>query len=116
MAKSQTPAATLKNFLDEYQVTPTKLAKEISLSQSAVRQITIGQTKITVPTALRLAKYFGTTPEYWIDLQNNYDLSQAAKDSELTAILKAIPKAKKSAPAKRPKGVPAKKAARAGTR
>jgi addiction module HigA family antidote len=94
----QNPGTVLKALLDEYQLNPTKLAKEIKLSQSAVRQIAIGQTKITVPAALRLAKFFGTTPDYWINLQTLSDLSLAAKDSKLNAVLKSISKAKKPAP------------------
>jgi addiction module HigA family antidote len=92
-----TPGSTLQTFIDEYQITPTTLAKEIGMSQSGIRQITIGQTRITVPVALRLAKYFGTTPDYWINLQTIQDLADAAKDQKLSAVLKAIPKVKKPA-------------------
>jgi addiction module HigA family antidote len=109
---TQTPGAVLQSFLDEYQLNPGKLAEAVKLSQSAIRQVVIGKTRISVPVALRLAKYFGNTPEYWIDLQNKYDLSEAAKDSELTAVLKGIAKAKKPAPQKAAKAAaPAKKAA-----
>jgi addiction module HigA family antidote len=95
--KTQTPAAALQTLMDGYQVTPAGLAKIVGLSQSGVRQIAIGQTRITVPVALRFAKYFGTTPDYWINLQTAKDLSDAAKDPKLSAVLKAIPKAKKPA-------------------
>jgi addiction module HigA family antidote len=108
---AQTPGAVLQSYLDEYQLVPGKLAEAVKLSQSAIRQVVIGKTRISVPVALRLAKYFGTTPEYWIDIQNQYDLSEAGKDSELTAILKGIAKAKKPAPKKADKAAaPAKKA------
>jgi addiction module HigA family antidote len=117
MAAAQTPGAVLKTLMDEYQLNPTQLAKEIKLSQSAVRQIVIGQTKITAPSALRLAKYFGNTPDYWINLQTLNDLSEASKDKELTAILKTIPKAKKPVPKKTAAPVfPQKKPAKAGTK
>jgi addiction module HigA family antidote len=98
--KSKTSAAALQAFMNDYQVSPGRLAKAVSMSQSGVRQIAIGQTGITIPVALRLAKYFGTTPAYWIDLQIAQDLADAAKDPKLSAILKAITKAKK--PAKAP--------------
>ncbi|MDR2257570.1 MAG: HigA family addiction module antidote protein [Treponema sp.] len=100
--KPQTPGAALQTFMDDYQVTPAGLAKIIGMSQSGVRQIAIGQTRVTVPVALRLAKFFGTTPDYWINLQTVKDLSDAAKDSKFSAALKAIPKAKKPAPVKKP--------------
>ena len=108
---AKTPGSVLQSYLDEYQLVPGKLAEAVKLSQSAVRQVVIGKTRISVPVALRLAKYFGTTPEYWIDIQNQYDLSEAAKDGELTAVLKGISKAKKPAPKKAEKSAaPAKKA------
>jgi addiction module HigA family antidote len=102
MVKSaiRTPGAVLQSFLDDYQLNPTVLAKDISMSQSAIRQVVIGKTRISIPVALRLAKYFGNTPEYWIDVQNKYDLFEAAKDSKLTAVLKSIVKVKKPAPGK----------------
>jgi addiction module HigA family antidote len=113
MSKStSTPAAALKAILDDYQITPTKLAKDIHMSQSAIRQIAIGQTIITVPVALRLAKYFNTTPDYWINLQIAASLSAAAKDPEITAILKNIPKAKKPSTTKVKKPAPPVKPAR----
>jgi addiction module HigA family antidote len=99
--KPQTPAAALQALMAEYQTTPAALAKKISMSQSGVRQIAIGQTGITVPVALRFAKYFGTTPDYWINLQTIKDFADAAKDSKITAILKTISKAQKPAPAKK---------------
>jgi addiction module HigA family antidote len=112
----QSPGVVLQSFLDEYQLNPGKLAQAVNLSQSAVRQVVIGKTRISVPVALRFAKYFGNTPEYWIDLQNKYDLAEASKDNELSAILKGISKAKKPAPKKADKPAasakkaPAKKA------
>jgi addiction module HigA family antidote len=96
----QTPGSVLQSLLDEYQLNPGKLAQEVKLSQSAVRQVVIGKTRISVPVALRFAKYFGNTAEYWIDLQNKYDLAEAAKDSNLTAVLKSIAKGKKPSPKK----------------
>jgi addiction module HigA family antidote len=95
--------------MDEYQLIPAKLAEAIKLSQSAVRQVAIGKTRVSVPVALRFAKYFGLTPEYWLDLQNEYDLSEAARDSELTTILKGISKAKKPLLKKYPNQYPWKK-------
>jgi addiction module HigA family antidote len=106
--KNQTPTAALEALMNEYQATPAGMAKAIGLSQSGVRQIAIGQTRITVPVALRLAKYFGTTPDYWINLQTVKDLADAAKDSELNAVLKNISRVKKPVAAKKPAKAPAK--------
>jgi addiction module HigA family antidote len=97
MPKAQTPATVLQSLMDEYQLTPFSLSKAINLSNSAVRLIVLGKAKITVTTALRLAKFFGQTPDYWLDLQREADRNEASKDKELQDILKAIPKAKKPA-------------------
>jgi addiction module HigA family antidote len=102
MAKAaETPGAVLNALMEEYQLNPTKLAGEIKLSPSGVRQITTGKTRITAKVALRLSKFFGNTPEYWLDIQNKADLAEAAKDADLAGDLKSIAKAKKPAPVKK---------------
>jgi addiction module HigA family antidote len=99
----QTPASVLLSLMDEYQFNPFSLSKEIKLSTSAIRQLVIGKSKVTVPTALRLAKFFNQSPAFWLDLQRETDLSEAAKDKELQAILKDIIKAKKPSASSKPK-------------
>ena len=94
---TQTPSSVLLSLMEEYQLTPFSLSKEINLSYAAMRLIAKGKSKITIPTALRLAKYFGQTPDYWLDLQRSTDLSEAQKDTDLMAIIKGISKAKKPA-------------------
>jgi len=94
---SQTPATVLQSLMDEYQLNPFSLSKAVHLSHSAVRLLVIGKSKVTVPTALRLAKFFDKTPAYWLDLQREADLNEASKDSNLQDILKTITKAKKPA-------------------
>jgi addiction module HigA family antidote len=120
MAKEQSPSAVFKSYLAEYNLTAAKVAADIKLSQSSIRLLIGGKLKISVPIALRLAKYFGNKAEYWVDLQNTYELAESAKDPKLVPILKAIPKAKKQpAKAKPPvKDVkkPVKKAAGSRTR
>jgi addiction module HigA family antidote len=116
MAKSVTkdPGSVLKSFLAEYQLNPSRLGIAVKLSQSTVRQITLNKMKISVPVALRLAKFFGNPVEFWIDLQIKYELSEADKNAKLNAVLKEIQKAKKPAPRQEPE----KKAAvkKAGTK
>ena len=91
----KSPGTVFKTFLDEYQLTPAKVAEDIKLSQSSVRLLINGKMKISIHFALRLAKYFGNKPEFWIELQNAYDLSEVTKDPKEVGILKDIPKAKK---------------------
>jgi addiction module HigA family antidote len=96
------PGTVLKeNYLDAYQLSPGKLAEDIGLSASAVRTVLINKAKITLNVAVRLSKYFGTPVQYWVDLQNAYDLAELEKDAELTESLKKIQKAKKPAPSKK---------------
>jgi addiction module HigA family antidote len=83
--------------MEEYQLNPFSLSKAVQLSHSAVRLLVIGKSKVTVPTALRLARFFDKTPAFWLDLQRETDLNEAAKDTKLQDILKAINKVKKPA-------------------
>jgi addiction module HigA family antidote len=112
MAKQtlSSPSAVLKKLLEEYGLNPSKLAAAISFNQATLRLIILGKGKISCPIALRLARFFGNTPEYWLNLQNQYDISEAAKDKELTAVLKGIKKATKAAPAKKEAKKPQAKA------
>jgi addiction module HigA family antidote len=116
MPKAQNPGAVLKSLMDKYQLNPTALARDIKLSQSAVRQIVIEKAKISVSIALRLAKYFGTPTKYWLDLQTAHDLAEAEKDSELSAVIKSISKTKPPAPAAKKTAVVAKKGAKPAAR
>jgi addiction module HigA family antidote len=87
---SKSPGAVLQSLLDQYHLNPNRLGKEIKLSQSAVRQVVIGKARISAPVALRLEKYFGKKAEYWLDLQIQEDLAEAAKDKQLSGILKTV--------------------------
>ena len=98
---AKTPGSVLLSHMDKFQLNPFSLSKEINLSNASILQIIKGKGKISVSTALRLAKFFATTPAYWLDLQRETDLKEAAENKELSAILKGISKAKK--PAAKPK-------------
>jgi addiction module HigA family antidote len=94
------PGTVLTSFIREYRTNPTRLAADTGLSQSTVRQLTLNKMKISVPIALRFAKFFGNSPAFWIDLQIRYEMAKAAGDSELSKALKSIKKAKKPAVSK----------------
>jgi addiction module HigA family antidote len=111
MAKEQSPSAVFKSYLDQYNLTAAKVAGDIKLSQSSIRLLIGGKLKISIPIAIRLSKYFGTRPEYWIDLQTAYELAETVKNPKLAAIFKAIPRAKKQESKSK---APAKTTARAG--
>jgi len=113
MPKVQSPASALKSLMEEYQLNPFSLSKKIGLSTSAVRQIAIGESGITVPTALRLAKFFGQSPAFWLDLQLQMDMQAAADCKELQGALKGIAKAVKPPAQAKAAPKPEKKAAAA---
>jgi antitoxin HigA-1 len=64
-------------FLRPMQISVYTLARVIKVPRSRVNDIVLGRRGITTDTALRLARYFGTTPEFWINLQAHYDLDVA---------------------------------------
>jgi addiction module HigA family antidote len=51
-----------------------RLAKDISVAQRRINEITQGKRSITADTALRLGRYFGTEAQFWLNLQRGYDL------------------------------------------
>ena len=97
----QTPASVLNSLMEEYQLNPFSVSKQIDLSHSLVRNIAMGKAGITVHTALRLSKFFGQNTTFWLDLQQQTDMQKAAEDKGLQNVLKKITKVKKPvAPAK----------------
>lgn len=70
------PGIFLQELLDEMSITPYRLAKDTFMPATRVSEILKHRRSITPDTALRLAKYFGTTANYWINLQSSYDLSK----------------------------------------
>ncbi|MES1943662.1 XRE family plasmid maintenance system antidote protein [Salinisphaera sp. PC39] len=71
------PGEHLAEFLDELEITQYRLAKDISVHPRRINQIVKGERAITADTALRLARYFGTSPEFWMNLQDHYDIDKA---------------------------------------
>ena len=64
----------LEEFMEPLGITAYKLSKEIKVQQTAVSQIIKGSRRITVGMALRLSRYFGNSAQFWLNLQNHYDL------------------------------------------
>lgn len=67
----------LEEFLQPFGVSQYELAKRIGVDQARISRIVRGQQAITADTALRLATFFGTTPQFWLRLQEGYDLAHA---------------------------------------
>jgi addiction module HigA family antidote len=72
------PGETLReDFLKPLSLTAHRLAMELMVPVTRINDIVRGKRAITADTALRLARYFGTTPQFWMNLQANYDLERA---------------------------------------
>ena len=83
------PGEVLKiEFLDELGISAYRLAKEVGIPQTRISEIIKGARRITADTALRLSRYFGNTPKFWLGLQADYDLEeeQTTRQAELNNI------------------------------
>ena len=67
----------MEDFIEGFGITQNKLAVSIGVPPRRINEIVHGERGITADTALRLAKYFGTSAEFWINLQSYYDLDRA---------------------------------------
>ncbi|MDK9719705.1 MAG: HigA family addiction module antitoxin [Rhodospirillales bacterium] len=65
------------DFLEPLGLSVYTLANDLKVPRSRMNDIVLGRRAITTDTALRLARYFGTSPEFWINLQTHYDLEMA---------------------------------------
>lgn len=84
------PGETLReDFLKPLGLTANRLALELLVPVTRVSDIVRGRRSITADTALRLARFFGTTPQFWMNLQANYDL-EVAEDKRASVITDRI--------------------------
>jgi addiction module HigA family antidote len=81
------PGEVLRHeFLDPLGLSARALAKQIGVPPNRLTEIIAGRRSMTADTALRLARYFGSTPEFWMTLQSNHDLSRAASDHDYSKV------------------------------
>ena len=64
----------LEDFIEGFGITQNKLAVSIGVPPRRINEIVHGKRGITADTAIRLARYFGTSEEFWMNLQSNYEL------------------------------------------
>ncbi len=86
MSGSQTTTEKLRNihpgevlkeeFLVPMGISAYRLSKELNIPQTRISGIIHGKRAVTADTALRLSRFFGTTPDFWLNLQNSYDLEE----------------------------------------
>lgn len=65
----------LEEFLNPMEISQYRLAKDISVPARRINEIVHGKRSISANTALRLGKYFGMSAQFWLNLQNRYDLA-----------------------------------------
>ena len=68
------PGEVLKDELDELGITPTEFARHIDVPPNRVGQIIAGKRAVTGDTALRFGHWFGTDPQFWLNLQGAYEI------------------------------------------
>ncbi len=78
----------LEEFLKPFNVSAYRLSKDIGIPQTRISEIIKGRRRVTADSALRFSKYFGTSPKFWLGLQDDYDLEEErmAKGIEIESI------------------------------
>lgn len=89
------PGEVLADELQEIGVSPTELARQLSVPANRISQIVKGKRSITGDTALRLGHWLGMSPQFWLNLQSAYDLRVAENVSG--AEVRKLPTRAKSA-------------------
>jgi addiction module HigA family antidote len=88
----------LEEFMSPLGLSQNRLAQAIKVPPRRVNEIVLGKRRITADTALRLGRFFGTTAEFWVNLQAYYDLETAKAKAE-AVILREIEPLGRPAPA-----------------
>lgn len=78
----------MEEFLIPLGISAYKLSKDIGIPQTRTSEILKGNRRITADTALRLSRYFGNSPKFWLGLQDDFDIEEELrnKESELSSI------------------------------
>jgi addiction module HigA family antidote len=90
------PGKHLAEELEALDMSAAELARKIEVPTNRITQILNGTRAITGDTALRLAHYFGTSAQFWLNLQNLYELRRAQDKAGKS--IKALPRLKRSEP------------------
>lgn len=73
-------------YLEPLELSTGTLAKRLMVPRTRIERLVNGQTGVSSDTAMRLARFFKTTPSYWLNLQQRYDLAQARGKGEYEKI------------------------------
>ena len=76
-----------KLYLGPLGMSAIELAKRLHVPRTRIERLVKGDTTLTVDTATRLSRFFGNTPEFWMNLQRSYDLAQARESVDVSDII-----------------------------
>jgi len=74
------PGIILKEELDEIGISAAELARQLKVPENCMSEVMRGRRGITADTALRLGRWFGTSAEFWMNLQKSYELRKAQQE------------------------------------
>jgi addiction module HigA family antidote len=81
------PGEVLKElYLDPLDLGPIALAKRLHVPRTRIERLVKGETALTADTAMRLSKFFGNTPEFWMNLQRAWELARARETIDVSDI------------------------------
>jgi len=82
----------LEEFLKPFEISAYRLSKDTGMPATRISQILKGKRRITADTALRLSRYFGNSADFWMGIQDEFDLREEAEriEAELDRIPKAV--------------------------
>ena len=87
MVKPAHPGEILRGlYLEPLDLTVTDAAKALAVTRKALSELLNGKTGISITMAIRLSKAFGTTPELWLNLQQNFDLWRGRRKVKLSKV------------------------------
>lgn len=95
------PGEILKGELEELEITAAEFARQIDVPPNRVSQIIAGKRAITGDTALRFGHWFEIDPQFWLNLQSQYDLAIA--DKEMGSAIRHLPTRARSIPGDAPR-------------
>ncbi len=70
----------LEEFLNPLEISAYRLSKDLGIPQTRISEIIRGNRRITADTALRLSRYFGNSPKFWLGLQDDFDIEEENKN------------------------------------
>jgi antitoxin HigA-1 len=85
-----------EEFLVPMKLTPYAVARSCGVPRTRIERLAREETPVTADTALRLSRYFGTTPQFWMNLQAQYDLERA-QDAAAATLKRIKPRQKDAA-------------------